>query len=952
MLGLSTAVWLCAAYLIQDLPAQFPRGTHRLILSFIFIVFTATPAAIAVVVIPTGDLVACGILLLLEIVGPSIFLLLWIDFNILQHATTLKARSARLGVAFLLLCGIAIPAGLIFNAVVFPNPWNNSVIVGSWKQVGNNTVMTNPTAVVPPISFYLFLLGVSAFVLFHLRIHSTTLLHHHTPLASGLLCVTTVIVATIVFGYLCATHSPNSEIASARSLASFLLLVVPLFPMGGLSFIHAHVRLIDKFSVGFVVFGAIPLLVLIPHVGKMFLSTFVAIALPSVGIVWVCLAACRAKEGHNSDRSNLLWSFNGACCILVIPLGVFVPLVLSTPTATLSTANLHSGLIMLAVCFPGVYFVGIIARQIHQYEEEREQHKQQRIKDGNVMPVRGGCCRLLTQMCVRTIRSPHAGYWISHIGICLFVLATEVVLFRVAVPEQQWALWFLLLVAPTVHILGMNMTTPDYEDMTTLDNDTKDKATHKCVVCFGILLPLLIGTLMLSFRNHVEDEILRLSFASLGTAVLTILPFLSVSWLFLWSIQDAVRSLPKNDAARISTSATTAICCCTVLFPLGILVFILATNWWLNLANATVLLVTISVLAILCLIDVSVGTIAINTTFKSIQRERIAKESTVAVVQALEKIDVSIGTDVSRLMYDQIGGLSVTAMKTELEATGEERMVTALLEEHGEVVISMNDFEDGLETGRIVLCEKCMTDRSRYVRAAKSKLLCQACILDGTIVERRRELEAKKLADEGDRRMQEALRQERLKKKAEKRALKERETKAKNDAETCMAQSEWEKATLCYGEAIECNVGEAKYFYQRGLCHLQWAVEEEKRKRKKKHFAAALSDGDLCFHLRPTWTASFVLRGGALVGLERFVEALGVYHEGLVVAPECVSLIRGIENVERVARVKRANSHASTIFGAPNLPEPVNAPKLSHISSHGGWEWSETLKVLRSLCAS
>ena len=433
---------------------------------------------------------------------------------------------------------------------------------------------------------------------------------------------------------------------------------------------------------------------------------------------------------------------------------------------------------------------------------------------------------------------------------------------------------------------------------------------------------------MLSIRNLI-NPLPRPSFISLGVAVLTVLPFLSISWLFLWAVRDAVRSLPGKKA-RLSVSATTAACCCTVLLPVGILAFILMTDWYSNLAGATTLLVTISILAILCLIDVAAGTMAVNATFNSIRKERLAKETTVAVVQVLERMQTSINTDVARMIFDKIGELPISGMRSGLNASGEQKLITTLLEEDGEMILTTLDFVEGIETGRIILCTRCEIDRSRNVRAAKKNILCQACILDDKILARRKELEAKKLADEGDRRMQEELRHERLKKKKELQEQRKKEKESKIQAEKCMNDNQWKEAMSNYDIAIDCNPEEAKYFYQRGLCHLQLAAEERKRKKKMKHFSAALMDGERCHHLREHWKASFILRGGALVGLERFNDALDVYESGLVESPECIGLINGVSNTQRVARGVRADT---SIHSSKNHQEIATLPDAPNLGS-------------------
>ena len=492
VLGASTVVWIQIS-IVFEFNERFKSWQKRLCVAIIFVGFTAIPSATAVAVVPMKDLTACGVLLLLEILGPSIYLIAWIDEVWIRNTNTLKDMSARIGIAALLLCGVAVPFVLIINALVFPDPWNGALTVRIGPDFTNRNITNSsgssgskstivaldPTAVVTPITIYLFLLGISSFILIYLRNHESTLQKHKTPFASTLLCFTSVVVAIIVFGYLCAAKGPNSEISSVQYLATLLLIGVPFFVLGGILFSHAHVRLIDKFAVASLLFAVLPVLALLQNVGKSLLATFLVVAIPLMGTFWMCLATCRSQEGHDATRSSLLWLFNGMCYIIVVPLGILLPLLLSTPNTILS-APIYNVMLILAILFPGVYLVGVVALQLKKWEDRCEHSNQQLLNRTEENIRQTSCfqsCWNIGSMFVQTIKNPETGFWISHIGLVLFTLCTEVVLVKVALPSQQWTLWFLLLLAPTVHVLGMNAT-PTFESNT----DALTKSNVQCVL--------------------------------------------------------------------------------------------------------------------------------------------------------------------------------------------------------------------------------------------------------------------------------------------------------------------------------------------------------------------------------------------------------------------------------------------------------------------------------------
>ena len=944
VLGVSTLFWL-SVYVCAGLSSMFPDGKTRGLITLIFVVLTAAPLSSLVVLAPVGDSTTMGWILLAEVVGPSLYLLAWVDRRIVSVTSTLKSIGARVFVFFLLLFGGVVPLALLINSATWPSPWDRSTtlyfsnittstVANITLSVESSSSAANEANVMVPYSLlYSFALGICLFVVIYLCVHETTLAtEHDTSGCSVLLCLTTVTAGSIVFGYLLAAHHDPA----AQPMGETILLLVPMFVVGGLGYGTAHLRLLDKFASGSLCLVLIPVLLLLssPDMDSHPVSLFLIVALPVTFFVWFLFAMF-----HELAPNSFLWAFNFCCFLLLAPVGALLPLLLSTPLVLARQV-----LQVLMLLFPGVYLVGVGSLWLRRCDAKEEERRRSKNDDGGeeeevVVPQVPLQCTLTK--CRRAGRwmccSVWSGYWASHVGLVFFVLVAEVMLFRVALPTNRGSLWYLLLSVPIVHIAFMRVTkTSEEQEEQEEEGKVEGRGGGGSKVCFvvlfGIVLPVVVGIIMLAMRSVVR-EANTAEFLSLALAILCAVPFHTLSWLFLWLVRDSTRSLPDGQAER-ATSYTTAACCWTVLLPVGALTFVLATDWWSTEFGAATLLVSISVLALMCLGNVSAMTIAVNSTFKSIRRERIAKEMTIAIVQELEDMRVEISTETARLVFDQIGTLTLSEMRVRLENIGtvtsdpsvidppDARLLNTLLEEDGIKVLTATEFVQGVETKRIVLCERCLggsqdttemaaydnddddddhdetKERKRNVRAANLSSLCQACILDDTVKERRRQLEAKRLAEEGDKRMQEELRRERLLKKKLERERKERETKFALSASVDMEKEQWSEAIQHFTNAIESNSNESKYFYQRGLCYLQLASSVS-RKSKKAHFASALVDGDRCFLLRPNWTQNFVLRGGALVGLERLDEALQVYTEGLVLAPVCAPLVRGAESTAR-----------------------------------------------------
>ena len=76
-------------------------------------------------------------------------------------------------------------------------------------------------------------------------------------------------------------------------------------------------------------------------------------------------------------------------------------------------------------------------------------------------------------------------------------------------------------------------------------------------------------------------------------------------------------------------------------------------DWQSNKMFAELLLLTVSVLALICLLDVSSFTIAINSTFNSIQKERRAKAAAKKITDIAKLHNFCIDTDIARNLYDE-----------------------------------------------------------------------------------------------------------------------------------------------------------------------------------------------------------------------------------------------------------------------------------------------------------
>ena len=65
------------------------------------------------------------------------------------------------------------------------------------------------------------------------------------------------------------------------------------------------------------------------------------------------------------------------------------------------------------------------------------------------------------------------------------------------------------------------------------------------------------------------------------------------------------------------------------------------------------------------------------------------------------------------------------------------------------------------------------------------------------------------------------------------------------------------------------------------------------------HYAEAFEDACKCIDLMPTWPKGYVRKGAALHGMDRWVEAVKAYEEGLKFDPTSEALRQGIDDARR-----------------------------------------------------
>lgn len=129
---------------------------------------------------------------------------------------------------------------------------------------------------------------------------------------------------------------------------------------------------------------------------------------------------------------------------------------------------------------------------------------------------------------------------------------------------------------------------------------------------------------------------------------------------------------------------------------------------------------------------------------------------------------------------------------------------------------------------------------------------------------------------------------------------------------------EYDEAIAAYTEAINLDPKDHVFFSNRSAAYLS-----------KGDGANALSDGDRCTKLNPSWPKGYTRKGAALHSLKRYDEAIEAYTAGLEVAPDDAGLKSGLAEVQKIKDSQESGlGGMGGLFGPQMLTKLIGHPKF------------------------
>ncbi len=129
---------------------------------------------------------------------------------------------------------------------------------------------------------------------------------------------------------------------------------------------------------------------------------------------------------------------------------------------------------------------------------------------------------------------------------------------------------------------------------------------------------------------------------------------------------------------------------------------------------------------------------------------------------------------------------------------------------------------------------------------------------------------------------------------------------------------QFDEAIKAYTEAINIDPKEHVFFSNRSAAYLS-----------KGDAINALSDGERCVSLNPSWAKGYSRKGAALHALRRYDDAISAYQAGLSVAPNDDGLKSGLADAEKAKVAASSASSGNPFGGGGGLFGPQMLAKLA-----------------------
>jgi hypothetical protein len=225
--------------------------------------------------------------------------------------------------------------------------------------------------------------------------------------------------------------------------------------------------------------------------------------------------------------------------------------------------------------------------------------------------------------------------WLPHVGVVFSFVVLVIFYHRYSLPSRSGVVLFLSIFAPVGYVLG--------HALSNAKTATQISGALSCLCVIPIVFAIVV------YSTMADDTTL----SSISIVAATTIPIAATIWVVLGLLERNIGNAVRDVAFAISGS--TASCCCLVMIPFGVVLpSILSLDWQHDKAYAALFAAAISVLAMVILIFVSILTIAVNSTFSGLQKERKAKMAVQHLRKKLKDVKISSDAEVSRMLYDLV----------------------------------------------------------------------------------------------------------------------------------------------------------------------------------------------------------------------------------------------------------------------------------------------------------
>jgi len=450
--------------------------------------------------------------------------------------------------------------------------------------------------------------------------------------------------------------------------------------------------------------------------------------------------------------------------------------------------------------------------------------------------------------------------WISHLTMLVSLIFLLTVEKYVSNESSSYSIYIIFCTTPLIYVFNTR------HDTTRLINK------YALVWQVSLAIIIVVGIIVFAIGHVFRIEIA----SSIGLTITIILPGM---WLIYAVLHATGRCIHLHPDRQQTMSLFSLFCCVGVFVPFGVVLpSILSTNWKSNETYAISLLFTVSLLALICLFDVSSLTIGINSTFNTIQKERKAKAATAKLLAVAKKHGYHIGEDVARALYDEALNKK-HEWKTFEKEFDSEKFLVRLQRKNKLHLIDIITLRTEITNRSLKLCPNC--EKSGWKVAIKKRTaLCKTCLL-AELLKKKREIARKKLQTKALLNLNRKLERERLVKEKQKR----HEQKLKYAS--CIKQisfGQYKEAHQALNKLIEEDELNAEYYCRRSVVLFQLHRNNE-----------SLLDAIEALHINPKFAEAYLAKATCLASMKEWKKTVETYKRGLLYFPKNKLLLQGLK---------------------------------------------------------